>query len=93
VIWLSWIPTWLVLRLLLGTHVEAEATASTMRSEGLARAEASYECVARMTAACAERRLERDDDPGVADACSTDEDGLATCVVVCWGDCATPAEP
>jgi hypothetical protein len=86
--WLWPLPAWVALRLLLGAHIEAEATASTMRSVGLARAEASYECVARMTAACADRHLERDDDPGIADACSTDEDGLATCVVVCWGDCA-----
>lgn len=90
---IAWIPWWLVLRLVLGTHVDAEATASTMRSIGFARAEATYECVESLRVACAARQLERDDDPGVTDACGTYDDGLATCVVVCWGDCAELAEP
>jgi hypothetical protein len=90
--WASWLPWWLVLRLLLGTKVGAEATATTVRSEGFARAEATRDCVELLHIACIERRYDRDEEPGVADSCGTDDDGLVTCVVVCWGDCAIPAD-
>lgn len=89
--WSAWF-VWILARLLQPgpDRVKAEGTATTAHSVGFARAEATYDCGNSLRTACVAHGLGAVVEPGYADPICGVDDGLATCTVTCWSDCAAP---